>query len=67
MYTTEVPNEKLTQTQTFTMQRTTQSDFQLLVDLLDKVSNEILLADILKIVPAYNSYELVLHVTYTTY
>lgn len=67
MYTTEIPNDKRTCTDTFSLQRTTQSDFQLLVDLLDKVSNEILLTDILKIVPAYNSYGLVLHVIYVTY
>jgi hypothetical protein len=67
MYTTRIPNNKVEKTETFSLSRGPRSDFQLITDLLEIVSNVVLFEEITKVAPAYSESGLVLTITYTTY
>lgn len=67
MYTTRIPDEKRLLTSEYSMPRDGRSDAQLLVDLLDKVANDILFYDIITIAPVYTESLLSLTVHYKSY
>jgi len=67
MNTTQIPNDKAERTETFTLSRKGQSDYRLMTELLDVVSNSILFHEITSIEPIYNEVGLVLTIKYNTY
>ena len=68
MSTTQIPvEEKRLLTADYSMPREGRSDAQLLVDLLDKVANDILFYDIITIAPVYTESMLALTVHYKGY
>lgn len=72
MYTTVIPNEKTIKDKSFWIENKGWSDFELFTRLLDIISNEILMTDILTIEPAYyyhrgDTHSLVIVVKYSTY
>jgi hypothetical protein len=67
MCITVIPTEPIQKTKQFTRIRTGQSDYQLLIELLDIVSNSILFTDMLSMKPIYDASGLALEVTYLSY
>lgn len=72
MYTTVIPNEKIAKEQSFHIVNQGWSDFELFTQLLDKVSNEVLMTDVMSIEPAYfyhqgATHSLVMVVKYLSY
>lgn len=72
MYTLHIPTEKRLADKTFYMDNRGWSDFELFTQLLDKISNEVLMTDILSMKPAYfyhqgATHSLVIVVEYLTY
>lgn len=59
--------DKQMKTLKFTARRSTQSDFQLMVDALNLVSNELVFACIVSIIPEYVELGLILFVTYISH
>ena len=67
MSTTQIPDEKRLLQADYAMSRAGRSDAQLLVDLLEVVSNDILFYDIITIAPTFTETLLTLTVHYKTY
>jgi hypothetical protein len=72
MYTVNIPTDKVLAEKTFYIDNKGWSDFELFTRLLDKISNEILMTDVLSIEPAYfyhqgATHSLVMVVKYLTY
>ena len=65
--TTAIPNDKVVQSKTFSMPRNGRGDAPLMLAMLDRISDSILLNEILTIHPLFTEELLVVQVVYHTY